>query len=235
MLMKRVVVALVTIVVLSITPRPAVADQILITGGGLQMGSFTGSITLSGERGFTLNASVSVIDSLFVPWTRCVTPCAPGTAVGLTGTFTGSSLHSASATLDGQTFTMVGGIASPTSAALFFTGNPVLLPSPDQEFITLVAPFLFNGAFSSQLFLNPDGTGNISETLAGQGSAFLTLQRSLLTPDGSPGWRYTSAVYSFEDATAPIPEPATMLLTGAGLALLARRRWSRARKAEASL
>ena len=233
--MKRVAIALVTMIVLSITPRPAVADEILLTGGSLQMGGSTGAVSLQGDRGFTLAATVGVVDSFFAPWNQCLLPCAPGTNVSLNATFVGSSLHGATVTLDGLTYTNVGTAASSDSAALFFTGGPVVLPTASQDLVTLTAPFLLTGSFSALLFSTPDPMDRVDVELAGQGTALLTLQRSLLTPDGSPAWRYSSAVYSLDAAVAPIPEPATMLLTGAGLALLARLRSSRARKAEPSL
>jgi hypothetical protein len=234
MLMKRFAVALVTVIALSVTARPAVADQILVTGGSLQMGGSTGAVSIQGERGFTLAATVGVVDSFFAPWSQCLLPCAPGTNVSLNATFVGSSLHGATVTLDGLTYTNVGTASSSDSAALFFTGGPVVLPFANQDLVTLVAPFLLTGSFSALLFTTADPADRVEVELAGQGTAALTLQRSLLTPDGSPAWRYSSAAYSFE-AAAPIPEPATMLLTGAGLAVLARRRWPRVRKAQSGL
>ena len=128
--MKRVAVALVSLIVVSVTPRPAGADQILVTGGSLQMGSSTGTVSIQGDRGFTLAATVGVSDSFFAPWSQCLLPCAPGTNVSLDATFVGSSLHGATVTLDGLTYTNVGSAASSDSAALFFTGGPVGTDEP---------------------------------------------------------------------------------------------------------
>ena len=58
-------------------------------------------------------------------------------------------------TLDGLTYTNVGSAASTDTAALFFTGGPVVLPIADQDFVTLVAPFLLTGSFSALLFATP--------------------------------------------------------------------------------
>jgi hypothetical protein len=63
------------------------------------------------------------------------------------------------------------------------------------------------------LFTYPGATGfAVTETLVGQGTATLALRRSLAVE----GWEYSAARFDFE-ASDPVPEPATLLLTGGGL------------------
>ena len=78
-LMKSAAVVLGTLMALSTTARFAAADPILVTSGSLQMGASTGAVSIQGERGFTLDATVGVFDSFFAPWSQCLLPCAPGT------------------------------------------------------------------------------------------------------------------------------------------------------------
>jgi hypothetical protein len=202
--------------VLALSSRPAGADTITITGGRLQMGSFVGTLDLVGERGFTLAATVGVVGGVFAPQQQCFTGCVPGTTVPLTAVWTGSDVR-ATVTLDGQTYTNVGLITSPHAASVRFSGSFVAPPFAD-DIATVIAPFLFEGAFSYA----PVGVFPVfREELLGLGTAAVNLRRAQFDPNR---WLYTSAVYEFE----AIPEPATLLLTAAGVVGLVSRRLRRA-------
>jgi hypothetical protein len=99
-------------------------------------------------------------------------------------------------------------------------GRAPLPPSPPAvgDVATVTAPFTMTGA----LFPPFGGRAN---TLVGSGVATLDLR---VDPFGSEGpvWGFRSGEYRFTDATspAPVPEPATILLCGSGLALAVLRR-----------
>lgn len=217
---RIVAVGLLLLSVLCVSSRTSSADPVTITGGHLEMNGFTGTLFLLGDRGFTLSANVSVTDGVFAPWLTCnlAPACVPGTTIGLDATFTGSSLRSATAMLDGRSFDNVGGLSSTTAAAVRFTGS-AQAPVFGTDTAMVLAPFLLAGTFSG---LNAAG-GPVHLTFAGHGTATLSLRRN----PAFPSWSYTAASYAIH----PVPEPATILLTAAGLWGLARRR-SRRRGAD---
>jgi hypothetical protein len=202
--------------VILLSVRPATADPVLITGGYLDMTSTTGSLLLQGEE-FMLTGGVSATDGVFQPWLQCnlIPSCIPGAMLDLDARWTGSSIRSATVTLHGETFTNVGGATSTTSASVNFTGSAIA-PAFVGETATLVAPFVFQGQFTH---LNASFE-RLVETLTGEGTVTVLLRRNATLAT----WNYATAKYEFQ----PIPEPATVLLTAAGITtLLARRRRSR--------
>ena len=94
--MKRdsVAVPVLVTLVLALWSCPAAADPIPITDGSLQMTRSTGTLSLSGTRGFTLSASVSPFDEVFQPSETCWSApvCVPGAVIDLGGFWVGSCL-----------------------------------------------------------------------------------------------------------------------------------------------
>jgi PEP-CTERM motif-containing protein len=217
-----VVGSVLSTLVLALWCPPAVADPIQITTGSLQVVGSTGTLSVAGTRGFTLSGTLSTLDGVFRPWEQChLAPvCVPGTTLDLEAYVVGLGLR-AIATLDGQTFSNVGGLISPNQAGVRFTGS-VIAPAFDSATATVVAPFRFDGQFS-----HLEG----EELLVGSGLATLFLRRSFGAAEGlPPAWDYTGVRYDFSPAFTPTPEPATLLLTAAGLLGLARRRLRRTGK-----
>lgn len=202
---------------------PVVADPIRITAGTLDVSSTSGSLALSGERGFTLSAGVSTTDGVFAPWMQCAfVACAPGATLDLSATWVGASLRSATATLDGESFAGVGSVTGSASAATRFSGTALVPPGGSGSAIA-VAPFVFTGQFS---YFSPSAGTLVVETLQGAGTATVTFAASFSSSNGSPAWAFRSARYEF----SPAPEPATILLTASGVLALAARRFRRARQ-----
>ena len=203
--------------------RPAAAEPIMITGGSVQLNGFSGTVTLVGERDFSLGAVIGVSDGFFGPWLQCnLGPvCVPGSEIDLNAQWTGTSLHGATATLEGEAFTGVGGPQSRAQVSLRPIGSAIA-PAFNADTALVVVPFLLEGLFS-----HSNATGAlITESLFGQGTVSLSLRSFFRTDAGLPlAWAYTAARYDFE----PTPEPATILLTGAGIAAVLRRRLRRRR------
>jgi hypothetical protein len=191
----------------------AAAEPIAITGGSVELSGVTGTVALTGTRDFSLAANIGASDAVFMPWIQCNlgAGCIPGSSVSLDGTWVGSSLRDATATLDGETYVNVGGFSSETSASLRLIGSTVL-PQFESDTVSIAAPFVFEGLFS---YPSAAGSGIVLESLFGAGTVTLSLHRVFGGDSGLPAaWAYTSARYDF---FAPTPEPATLLLTGIGV------------------
>ena len=190
----------------------ASAEPIHISGGTFQMTGPTGTVSLIGNRGFALSARVSVFDGVFAPWEDChfAPDCVPGAVIGLSGQFAGTGVPG-SATLDGRMFPNLGLLNGDDHAVLRFIGS-VYASAFDGDTATLVAPFTFSGSF-----VTADGL----DLLTGAGKSTLVLRQGFGAKEGLPvAWDFVSARYDFE----PAPEPATLVLTAAGLIALINRR-----------
>jgi hypothetical protein len=186
---------------------PAAAEPIRITGGSLDMGLTSGSLLLQGD-GFLMNGGVTVGEGVFQPWLQCrLTPaCVPGATLDLDARWSGSGLRSTTATVRGEDFKDVGGITSTTSATINFSAAAIA-PTFTGDTVTLTVPFIFQGEF-----IHFTAIDRLVESLSGEGMVTLALQRNA----GLGAWNYVAATYDFQ----PIPEPATLLLTGVGAATL---------------
>jgi hypothetical protein len=201
------------------------ADTLTITGGFLDIsGSPTsfahvGTLELSGERGFTLSAVVNGAFGRYEPGDNCHMGCAAGSTLDLLASWTGGDVGRPRATLEGVTYTDLNRADSRSGVSVEFTGTATL-PNVLSPSAVVSAPFTFSGVF---------GVGDGPPSLQGRydlfgiGTATIFLS-SVLPGVPQPGWGVTRVRYEF----APIPEPATLLLLGAGVGGMVLRRVRRA-------
>jgi len=187
------------------------ADPIALTGGFIDIevagaGSAIGVIQLTGDRGFTFVGGMS---AGFEP--PVGDPLIPGATVTLQASSTGLDLGG-TVTLDGVTYTGIGGLDSPVGASLEFVTTATLpsVLSPPSE---VTAPFMLDLIFFD---------GLQSHSLFGSGLATIFLDED--KGFGVPSWRVTGVRADVSSTPGPIPEPATLLLVASGLGWVVLRR-----------
>jgi hypothetical protein len=159
------------------------------------------------------------------PHSACLPSCGEGTEINLSSVFggpeTGFDLGQVTgATIGGVTY--VPPILQDTAfvGTLTFNASTVVVSGGTVEGLRLSSPFTFTAQFAAVA----DGTSLFSLDLFGNGQATIGLDRL-----SNGQYMFSSMEYRFDSAD-PVPEPATLLLVGAGIAGLASRRRSRSRR-----
>lgn len=198
-----------------LTPSSAHADTFVITSGTLTVTGPVGGpvFNLSGDN-FSLSGTGGERGAS-APQVSCL-PCTPGSIITVGGNFLGSSLGGGTAIFNGVNR------GAGFGGAFQLTGPPIEVPF-SLTALTITSPFTFQGHLivcPETCFLGPQV---FSADLIGGGTARIDLVVTIL--NGRPLFTFQKVTYNFE-----VPEPASILLLGGGLAALgARLRYRRRR------
>jgi hypothetical protein len=189
------------------------AEHVAITSGSAGHGNILASFPGHGfgiaGAGFSAGASEEKIGG---PTSMICSPapCTPGSTLSFAVSISRfSTSYPGTATYNGTYYSNL----LFSGSHLNFAVEPVFIPFDAAENFTVTAAFTLGGNLVAYPF--PSTTPVFSMTLSGQGIATLELRRVMFAQGAS--YIVNRGTYTFQPAAA-VPEPATLLLLGTGLA-----------------
>jgi PEP-CTERM motif-containing protein len=196
------------LLLLGVLPLRAYGDPVRITSGFLEVPGVGRSATFH-FAGNDFEAS-GLLEPGDVGPDRTCNPCAARDRIELTTFFSGN-MGSGTATVDGTAS------AVDFAGSLLFSAPSFLAPSTAGDF-TQTDTFTFSSNLLGILNLNmPDETIAFERTLTGRGVVSAAFQSTPTQPGDPPLFSFKDVRFDFSSADA-VPEPATLLLFGTGLA-----------------
>src|SRR5262245_42347689 len=206
--MKRLLVSFCVLVLTTLlaTPLHATRDEIRIIRGSLhQAADVTGTLSVDGTRGVTIDAALSSVFASIQWDSSCsLVGCLPGDVVTLGASY-GSLFFlplfgSGQVAMQGRTYSLWSDAEA--SAVFSFDGEIVLPERTESNTAVLSAPFTFSGSLQVPN-RNEPGTYEVLD-LSGAGIATVLLSRHLFNADR---WIVSAVTYDFEPRNNVTAEP----------------------------